>query len=343
MSTLLHLPFNQESRLPSIIYDQSGHGLIGIPSGTAALSTTQKKYGNASLALATSTANKVDLGTCDDGFVLAGVPFTISFWVYLTAYNSNGGRLLSTGGGVVAWNATTGIHLLIQSTATGLSVQWWNGSSNVAISSTAPLNTWTHVEFGFDGSTRYLFKDGVLDSSAAATIAAPSSSPRLMLGTINGEVDGPNQAFSGYVDDLLIDKGACLHTASFTPAQIAYTPRSTLLDVVGKPYPTSAYQPPALTLKREGGIPAFKDTEFGGKGKLIGTTKIKGLPDMPVARRVVLHRQRDGVRVAETWSNAAGDYEFDFIDMTPTYFTVSFDHTGIYRGVIADGLTAVSM
>lgn len=86
-------------------------------------------------------------------------------------------------------------------------------------------------------------------------------------------------------------------------------------------------------------VTAVSDWYYRGNGKIVGTVKEKGTPDAPVARRVILHRQRDGIPIRETWSNVAGAYSFLYIDETEKYYVVSFDHTGDYQGVVADKLT----
>lgn len=87
-------------------------------------------------------------------------------------------------------------------------------------------------------------------------------------------------------------------------------------------------------------IPAARrDTYFGGTGKIYGTVKVKGTPDLPLARKVQLLHERSHAIVAETWSDAAGNYQFTGIDPTQRYTVVSYDHEHMYRAVIADNLT----
>jgi hypothetical protein len=74
-------------------------------------------------------------------------------------------------------------------------------------------------------------------------------------------------------------------------------------------------------------------------GRVRGTTKDKGSPNVPVSERTLLFRQRDALAVRELWSAPiTGAYSFDYIDETETYFVVSLDHDGTFRAVIADGL-----
>jgi len=87
------------------------------------------------------------------------------------------------------------------------------------------------------------------------------------------------------------------------------------------------------------GISGSFDALYRGDGFIAGTVKEKSLPvDAPVIRKVRLHRERDGLPIYETWSDKLGNYRFDKIDEREIYFVVGFDHTGNYRGVIADKL-----
>ena len=83
------------------------------------------------------------------------------------------------------------------------------------------------------------------------------------------------------------------------------------------------------------------DTEDAGIGKIAGTVKEKGAPaNTPLRRRVVLQNHRDKRTIRETWSDPiTGVYEFLEIAMGRTYDVISYDHTGIYRAVIADNLS----
>lgn len=81
-----------------------------------------------------------------------------------------------------------------------------------------------------------------------------------------------------------------------------------------------------------------RDIQYGGRHRIVGTVKQVGTPNQPVERRVRLFRMRDGIFIRETWSDAAGNYRFEWIDGAETYFVVSYDHAGLYRAVIADGL-----
>ena len=96
----------------------------------------------------------------------------------------------------------------------------------------------------------------------------------------------------------------------------------------------------SVLLTIQGG--SLKDYSTGvtgkGIGRVRGTVKQKGTPDAPVYRKVRLVRERDGVLVRELWSNPiTGAYSFDYIDELQTWTVISYDHTGAFRAVVADG------
>lgn len=87
------------------------------------------------------------------------------------------------------------------------------------------------------------------------------------------------------------------------------------------------------------------DIEDGGIYRVVGTVKVKGSPNVPVHRRVVLIAERSRRIVRETWSDpVTGAYAFESIRGDVTYTTMAYDHTSAHlRATVADGLTAERM
>lgn len=82
------------------------------------------------------------------------------------------------------------------------------------------------------------------------------------------------------------------------------------------------------------------DTEFGGQGRIYGTVELYvQAGNIPLPRRVRLHRSRDGMLVRETWSDAQGNYSFDHISERYTYDVIAWDHEGLQQSVVANDLT----
>ncbi len=90
-----------------------------------------------------------------------------------------------------------------------------------------------------------------------------------------------------------------------------------------------------------GASPSHLDLYDAGRGRIVGTVKEKNTPaNTPLKRRVVLLSMPGSRAMRETWSNPeTGTYEFTEIATDRRYTVVSYDHTGIYRGVVADNLT----
>lgn len=86
----------------------------------------------------------------------------------------------------------------------------------------------------------------------------------------------------------------------------------------------------------------LKSSDFihGGPGRITGTVEEKATPNLPLRRRVRLHRDVDGLCVRETWSDAAtGAYAFTDINPTYKYTAIAYDYAHNHRAVAADNLT----
>lgn len=125
------------------------------------------------------------------------------------------------------------------------------------------------------------------------------------------------------------------HTSAFARAGFGF--RRTTAAHVGAISP--AVRPGVSTFR------TLKHFYFGGLFKVTGTVKRKGTPsNIPTRARVRLYRDRDGLFVAETWSDATtGAYAFDYIASGYTYSAVAYDPTLAYRAVVGDRLTPVAM
>lgn len=81
------------------------------------------------------------------------------------------------------------------------------------------------------------------------------------------------------------------------------------------------------------------DLIHGGPGRITGTVEEKATPNLPLRRRVRLHRDVDGLCVRETWSDAAtGAYEFTDINPAYRYTAIAYDYAHNHRAVAADNL-----
>lgn len=94
-----------------------------------------------------------------------------------------------------------------------------------------------------------------------------------------------------------------------------------------------------------GAFHTLKHFYFGGLYRVAGTVKRKGVPtNVPTKARVRLYRDRDGLFVAETWSDATtGAYSFDYVAGGYTYSAIAYDPTLTNRAVVGDRLTPTAM
>ena len=90
---------------------------------------------------------------------------------------------------------------------------------------------------------------------------------------------------------------------------------------------------PLLSAKR------LVDIEQDGSGRIHGTVERTNLlANVPLVRRVRLHRSRDGMLVRETWSGVDGSYEFTEISDRYEYDVIAWDHEMSFRSVVANNL-----
>jgi len=172
--------------------------------GSAAVSTTEKKFDTASFSVAnagTSTANGVVIMDHQD-FDFGTGDFTIEMWAYRTANTYYGTLFYGTYGGEFS---------LIVSPTTGLVVLNYRSSggaqANIATGVVFPLTTWQHVVVQRRGTNFEFYLNGVLGNTTAITGGASStvnSTGDFYLGRTNAS---SALTWAGYIDEVRITKG----------------------------------------------------------------------------------------------------------------------------------------
>lgn len=179
--------------------------------GTAAVSTTQSKYGGASAYFDGSGARlglsstAIDFGTGD---------FTAECWIYLNATPLSAyGQIM--GKQVFGVSASWIINL----DASRVMSFVWNNAVNVLSTGTAlSLNQWYHIAASRSGSTIKLFINGTQFASTAISYTFASSTEFTVCSSSN---DAAAARLNAYIDDLRITKYA-RYTANFTPPTQAH-------------------------------------------------------------------------------------------------------------------------
>lgn len=186
-------------RLPKAVYTN----------GNAVLSTTQKKYGTASLSL-DGTADFLVVASQPD-FAFGTAAFCLEAWVYNTVNPSANQIIFDFRTTTPQWAPTL---YLQQTTNTVRFVS--NGNVLLESATAISLNTWTHIALTKTGVSTRIFINGVQSGSTYNDANTYIQGPV----TIGARYDG-SFGFNGYIDDIRISKGVPRYTTTFTPPTVA--------------------------------------------------------------------------------------------------------------------------
>jgi hypothetical protein len=227
------------------------------------------------------------------------------------------------------------------SSPTGYSVGYVNtGAKAVVGSQTAYGANWVLGDVvgtvcDFTAGTVTFYKNGVSQGVAASTLAGKTVYPASGSTNNSGAIITLRPANFTFpiAGAAAWDDRTVIKTDLFGRAQGIGT------QLVNTAAGLSSYKAQGVTIPR-----MRRDMNWNyigqGIGRLKGTTKDKGTPNVPVSERVRLYRQKDGMLMREVFSTpGTGAYSFDYIDELDVYFVVSFDHDLNFRAVIADNLT----
>lgn len=193
--------------------DSSSNALAVTASGSAAISTTQSKFGGASGSF-TGSNSYLQLGNAT-AFNLSSSDFTVEAWIYPTT--TSGDRVIvakNEGSYTTGYEWWLGVmnNNTLQFTYVNASATFYSAQSTTTIAA----NTWTHVAAVRSGSTVTIYINGVSSGTATSqTIRSTTSSV-----TVARDLEtsgGSGRFYTGYIDDLRISKGVARYTSNFTP------------------------------------------------------------------------------------------------------------------------------
>ena len=199
----------QTSGIPNL---GAAGGSYSFGGSKAQLDTSIKKFGTASgRCICTSTGN-------DPGFyyqtntalyLAAGGNATIGFWIRTSA------GTVTPRFGVLQWIVGSFYLSATVESSAQVRITVLGGST---INLTTAVDTWHYVEVGIQGTTMYVFLDGTLAGTTAASATRGGTT-----GTLYLFWSAVNQG-TFHVDDLFLQIGAIEHTTSFTPPTTARVP-----------------------------------------------------------------------------------------------------------------------
>lgn len=190
-------------------------------SNDAALSTSVKKFGTASLKIDPDDdqANAKVLSESTSDFAFGTDDFTIELWFYKTV-NAYGFLFDMRGGGDTT--NTDGLYVTMGGGGNTELDLGLNKSNIIRTDMDAISNDqWHHYAVTKDSNLYRVFIDGALQASASNSTNLNQNKP-IMIGNYHGTSSGGGFSFNGYIDEFRVTKGIDRYTPHFTPATSAF-------------------------------------------------------------------------------------------------------------------------
>ncbi|MBK9442594.1 MAG: LamG domain-containing protein [Comamonadaceae bacterium] len=300
--------------------------------GNARISTSQNKFGGASIYL-DGSGDYLQTPQSSD-FAFPG-DFTIEFWAWKSANGAAGYDTAmttdtSSGSAINGWFVElSGTRGFVFAHASATVIEYATNPNNSA---------WTHWAISRTGNTLKAFRQGVEIYTGTNTTSFLANG---VFG-VGGSSTSPSYPYNGYIDDLKITKGVGRYTAAFDPellgsgsVSLPTEPPNFVTNPAGQADSLSTVTLPDFATTLHGAANTLNRGDLSGWGRITGTVKVT--PATPVARRVRLHRDVDGLLVDTVWSDpTTGAYQFDDINPDFAYTVLSYDHTEAFRAVVAD-------
>jgi hypothetical protein len=195
--------------------DESASGHIITFVGDAKLSTSQKKFGTASLALGNPPSGDYITVPNHADFQYTTESFTIDGWFYFLGNPGATTMIMSNSGGGGGFQ-----YGIWGGTVTFYNIGGLAYGATVGFSPT--LNQWYHIELSRSGTELRYFINGL---QLGDTLTIPAS---LNAGTgtifIGSDGNAADRSFPGFIDEFRVSKGIARHTSNFTPPTSAYAP-----------------------------------------------------------------------------------------------------------------------
>jgi len=193
--------------------DSSNNSHTVTPGGDAEISTTQSKFGGASMYF---DGDGDYLSIPDDTSLhLGSDDFTFEFWTYLnsTTGDLTNKRTISTDGVQYLYFRVTDGSLLTWITSDGST---WDIAENFGFGNTT-LSTgqWYHIALVRNGTEISTYVDGTKSPNTITTSAAIQNGSTYPL-VIGADVAYGNY-LDGYIDDFRLTQGVARYTSNFTP------------------------------------------------------------------------------------------------------------------------------
>ena len=193
---------------------------------SAALNTTTKKYGSASLLCSAGFVKTAD----HTDFTIGAADFTLDFFINGNGVSGVGGLC---GQSPVAGTTTDSSLYCYKTSGNKLLMSVYSGSTQYAVTSTTNFNdsAWHYVRFRRTSGVLQLFVDGVQEGgNVAAAVTVNNSTASFAIGQV-GDFTGL-AAFTGYIDEFRFSVGVARSNTVPTGELTANSPVITTGDVL---------------------------------------------------------------------------------------------------------------
>jgi len=204
--------------------DSSNNSHTVTANGDAEISTTQSKFGGASMYF-DGSGDYLSIPDSDQ-FEIGSGDFTFEAWIYLTGYSAAYQGQYYVAEIICKDSGSTGrgftFYVLGTSTSwTNLRVGLFSSNTNLLVTSATTsfnLNTWYHVAGVRNGTSLRLYKNGVDVGGGTNATTVQNTTTAVTVGSENPYFIATGNAyyFPGYIDDLRITKGVARYTSNFT-------------------------------------------------------------------------------------------------------------------------------
>lgn len=175
---------------------------------TAAIDTSQSKFGGSSLGITTSSGG-AQSSAASVNYNVFGGDFTVEGWAQISS-TGLGHRLVSFGNSD-ANHEYVGVEGNVLMFGTTTSSNWANRITGATLFNTGAFRHWALCK---SGSTFYLFLDGVLQGTSTTTLFTVTDR-QLLVG--RKPSNAAQSSLRGWIDDFRLTKGVARYTANFTP------------------------------------------------------------------------------------------------------------------------------
>ena len=194
--------------------DSSSNNHTVTGAGNAQISTTQSKFGGASVSF---DGNGDYLSaTPDVGYAFGTADFTVEAWIYPTSFPNTYHTIAATRGisaSTTAWSWSV--------VSDGTFILYTNGFAYTGtVTGAISLNTWSHVALCRSAGNLQIYANGIANNATPASLNNNFTDQNLWIGTTGGVATGGGvggDPFTGYIDDFRITKGVALYKSNYTP------------------------------------------------------------------------------------------------------------------------------